>query len=150
MHSASATSTLRLGHLRQRLLAGWMWARLDHEIAAGLPIEECEARRERARQLLCPEQRRCIAAILRNVLDAAEASSRSGGSTRRADADAIVRSRDGLVHLIDLLRSNEPMAARAVALAELLACDRTGPLRSPRSAQAIAQELDEIVAANTP
>jgi hypothetical protein len=138
-----------LGRLRARILADWAWANLDREIAAGLPVTESEARRLRAKQLLSPQQRRAVAAVLRNILDAAEAGCTSANSGRRGDAAAIVASRDRLVQLIELLRSDAPMSAPAVAGAELLACDRTSPLVSLHGGPAIVRALDEIAAANT-
>ena len=60
-----------------------------------------------------------------------------------------IASRDPLVRLIDLLRSDAPMTAPAVAAAELLACDRNSPLVSPHAGRAIDRALDEIAVANT-
>ena len=86
---------------------------------------------------------------MRNILDAAEAASGSANSRRRADVSAVIASRDRLVQLIDLLRSDAPMTAGAVAAAELLACDRSSPLVLPHSGLAIERALDEIAVANT-
>jgi hypothetical protein len=42
------------------------------------------------------------------------------------------------------------MPVRAIALAELLACDHSSPLVSPRENQGLGAALDEIAAANQP
>jgi hypothetical protein len=140
-------STLRLADLQSRILAGWAWARLDREIASGLPIEESGARVLHARELLRPEQRRAIAAVLRNILDVAEASRISDGAGSADGPRAVVASRDRIVQLIELLRGGVPMSAAAVARAELLACDRHSPLVCPHGADAIVQALDQIAVA---
>jgi hypothetical protein len=135
-----------LRRLLGRARASWDWARLDRELAAGAGVEGSEARRLRAQRLARPEERRGIAAALRNILDEAEARSRSGESSRRDEARAIVDSRDALLRVISLLRSDAPLPPSAVARAELLACDRHGALRSPRGAAAVADELTAIAA----
>jgi len=138
-HHAAGVRRL-LGQAR----ASWDWARLDRELAAGDAVEDSEARRMRAQRLVCAEERRGIAAALRNVLDQAEAASRSGRGSRRDEAGAVLASRAGLLRVIALLRSDTPMPPRAVARAELLACDRHGPLLSPHGGGAIARELAAI------
>jgi hypothetical protein len=143
-----ATSTHRLAHLRSRILADWAWARLDREIAAGLPIDESDARMQRARELLRPEERRAIAAVLRNILDEAGRSGIGENTGAQHHALVILASRDRIVQLIDLLRGDVPMAAAAVARAELLACDRHSPLVSPHGSDAIVQALNQIAFAN--
>jgi hypothetical protein len=140
-------SDLRLADLRSRILAGWAWARLDREIASGLPLEESAARMLRARELLRPEQRCAVAAVLRNILDAAETFSIGDSGGPPDGPRAVVASRDRIVQLIDLLRGDGPMLPAAVARAELLACDRHSPLVCPRDTDAIVQALDQILVA---
>jgi hypothetical protein len=135
-------SPIRRIHLHIR--ASWAWASLDREIAEGALIETSAARQLRAEQLLRPEERVGIAAAIRNILDAAAAARTDGRNGERAEADAIFAQRDRLVELIELLRSDTPMTARAVARAELLACDGHGPLLRPGVADAIAEALGEI------
>jgi hypothetical protein len=142
-------TTFHSADLRSRILAGWAWARLDREIASGMPIDQCGARMLRARELLRPEQRCAIAAMLRNILDAAEASSISAGGGSADGPRAVVASRGRIVQLIALLRGDAPMSAAAVARAELLACDRHSPLVRPHGADTIVQALDQIAVANT-
>jgi hypothetical protein len=131
-------------HLCAQVRTSWAWATLDREIAAGAPLDVSEARCLRAWQLDCPEERRAIAAALRNGLDAAEA--RNVG--RRQARDPITSARPHLLHLIELLRSDVPMSPRALALAELLACDRrSSPLLTSRATETIDQVLEEIARA---
>jgi hypothetical protein len=141
-------TTVRPGHVRSRVLADWAWAKLDREIAAGLPIEASEARLLRAQRLLHPQERRAIAAVLANIVDAADAASRSGKSAVPGEYSALVASHDRLVLLIGLLRSEASMTAPAVAGAELLACDRNSPLVSRHDDRATLRALDEIAIAN--
>jgi hypothetical protein len=141
------TSPIR--RIRLDVRASWAWASLDREIAEGAPIETSAARRARAEQLLRPEERCGIAAALCNILDDAQVMPTGAGNRERAKADAIMAQRERLVQLIELLRSETPMAARALARAELLACDSHGPLLNPRGADAIAQALGEVTAAIT-
>lgn len=119
-------------------------SKLTYRLARGADPDATDELALRARQLLYPEQRRAVAAVLRNILDAAEAASSSTCSGRRAEVSAVIGSRDRLVRLIDSLRGGAPMTAAAVAAAELLACDRNSPLVSPRGGQAIHRALDEI------
>jgi hypothetical protein len=132
-----------LRYIRSQALAAWAWARLDRELAVGLPPEQSDARRLRADQLCSPQQRRAIAALVRNILDAAEASDDS-----KPQIAAIVVHRGRLEALIELLRSDAPMTVRSLAEAELLACERHSPLLSRQSAEALCHALDEIAAAN--
>jgi hypothetical protein len=138
------TDASPLSRIRLHIRASWGWATLDREIAEGAPIEASAARRLRAEQLMCPEERFAIAAALRNVLDTAEASRTDLRSGAQASPDAILAQSDRLIELMELLRSDTPMTARAVARAELLACDSHGPLLCPRSTGAIADALGEI------
>jgi hypothetical protein len=138
---------LGLRHVRSQIRSHWGWAGLDREIAAGYPIDESEARRLRAQRLVYPAERHAIAAVLQNILDATESSSTGGRGIRPGDA-AIIASQDRIVKLIELLGSDTPMTVRAVASAELLACDRHSPLVCPHAAEDIVQALDEVAAAN--
>jgi hypothetical protein len=141
---------LGFSHLRSWLLASWAWARLDRETAAGLPTDGFEPRQLRAQTLALPEERRAIAAVLQNLLDAADTSAVSGSGRDRADALTILAQRDRLVELVGLLRGKASMTVRAVALAELLACDHASPLVSPHKNRGLSAALDEIAAANGP
>ena len=147
MH-ASVQGSVRLQRVLRQVQSSWGWARLDREIAAGAPVEALPARHLRAEQLLCPEERRAIAAALSNILDGAEALSRSGRARERREAAITLDSRGALLRVIALLRSDVPMTPGAVARAELLACVRRSALLSPRSAGALAEQLGEITGAD--
>ena len=147
MDRTGAHDPTGLRRLLGQARAAWDWARLDRELAAGGSVTASEASRVRAERLVRPEERRGIAAALRNILDEAEATSRSGGRSRREEAAAIMASREALLGVIALLRSDAPLTPGAVARAELLACDRHGPLLSPHGAGALAAELRAIAEA---
>lgn len=133
-----------------QLRISWGWAGVDREIADRAARRASAASSARAEQLLRSEERGGIAAVLRNIVDAAEEASGSRGAIRREDAAAILAARGGLAQLIDLLRSDAPMTAAAVARTELLACERHSPLLSPHGAQPIIDALEDIRAANAP
>jgi hypothetical protein len=137
-----------LVHLHSRVRASWGWARLDREIVDGLATGSCEARRLRARQLMLPEERRGIAAVLQNILDAACTARSTHRRANQHGGAAIRASRDRLLDLIAMLRSDAPMSIQAVALAELLACDRSSPLRAPDRGVGLTHALDQIGVAN--
>jgi hypothetical protein len=124
-------------------------ARLDREIAEGAPLEGSLRRSLRAGQLLRPEERRGIAAALNCIVDAAEdrVASRSRAPDHHS-VDAVASARAELLELIALLRGGMPMTARAVALAQSLACDRDSPLRSSSPRRTVGDALAEIAAAN--
>lgn len=144
------TANYRSRSLLLRVRTSWGWARLDREIAAGASLAQSEARSLRAKQLLRPEERRAIAAVLRTILDVAGERTPSGRRSQRAEHEWIIASHhDGLLQLIQLLRSDTPMTAAAVARAELLACSRDSPLVCVGAADTVEQALSEIASANT-
>jgi hypothetical protein len=118
--------------------------RLDREIGGCLPVHASPARSLRARQLASPSTRRAIAAMLGNILDAAEERQHDGGSELVLEYNAVLEARDRIGDVIELLRSDAPLAPRAVAQALLLATCSDSALFSRSSGKTIGQTLADI------
>lgn len=121
--------------------------RLDREIAAGAPPQGSQARSVRAAQLATPRTRWTIATLLETILDSADERQHDRSSHLVLEYDAVLESRDGLLELAGLLRSDEPLAPRALALAVVLAEHPDSPLVSPSATHTVRQALAEIAAA---
>jgi hypothetical protein len=118
--------------------------RLDRAIASGAPIGGSPTLRVRATQLQSPVTRRAIAAVLVQILDSA-AERRSDPASRVDFAhEAVLDAEDGILALIELLRSAAPMSPRAVALAGLLAGAPDSPIVRERGTQTIRSVLAEV------
>jgi hypothetical protein len=121
---------------------------LDREIAAGAPPEESPARSVRAAQLATPATRRAIATVLETILDSARERQHDRCSHLVLEHEAVLEARDGLLALAGVLRSDEPLSPRALALAVELAEHPDSPLVSPSATHTIRQALAEIAAAH--
>jgi hypothetical protein len=121
--------------------------RLDREIAVGAAPQESPARSVRAAQLAEPRTRRTMATLLETIVDSAQERQHDRSSHLVLEHDAVLEARDGLLELAGLLRSNEPLTPRALALAVVLAEHPHSPLVSPSAAQTVRQALAEIAAA---
>lgn len=120
---------------------------LDREIAAGAPSQESPARSVRAAQLATPGTRRAIATVLETILDSAQERRHDRCSNLVLEHEAVLEAGDGLLELAGILRSDEPMAPRALALAVVLAEHPDSPLVSPSATHTIRQALADIAAA---
>jgi hypothetical protein len=101
----------------------------------------------RAAQLTTPRARRAIAAMLANILDAAEDRRLDRCSPMIFEHESVHEARDGILELIELLRSETALAPRAVALAAQLAESADSPIVSRCCGTTIGQALAEITAA---
>lgn len=120
---------------------------LDREIARGLPLEADAERALRARQLTSRSERCCVAACLANILEAADERHADPASSLRLCHAAVLANRPMIVDLIDALRSERVLTARAIALARVLTQDARSPLFSSRPDRTVAQAVSEAVAA---
>jgi hypothetical protein len=125
--------------LRQRVL--------DREIAAGLRIDDDAARALRARQLTGSTERRQIAACLANILEAADERHADPASALKVNHAEILAARHDIVALIGALRGERVVAARGVALAEILIRDNRSPLLRCGTGRAVDQAVSEALAA---
>lgn len=101
----------------------------------------------RARQLTGATERRALAACLANILDAAEEREADPSSRLVLDHAAVIASRSEIEALIALLRGDAVLDVRGVALARLLAVDRTSPLVHQRRGRTVQAALREVLEA---
>ncbi len=115
----------------------------------GGDVDADPARALRALQLTGATERRCVATSLRNILEAADERHADPASPVRLNHADVLAARHGIVALIEVLRSEQTVTARGVALARLLTgraraarccakapcarCSTQCPKRSPRS-----------------
>lgn len=120
---------------------------LDREIAAGLRPDEDPARSLRAHQLRCVWERRCVAAALSNILQAADERHADPASRLELNDAEVLAARHQLVELIESLRSEKAVAPRGVALARQLADAGTSPLLRARAGFTVRQAVSEAIRA---
>lgn len=127
-----------------------VWAkrtRLDRALAGGTPPNASPELELRAAQLSRAATRRAIAAMLSNVLDAAEeppSPAERQVPGQAVNRSAIAHARDELTTLIAGLRDDDaPASVQGIAQAHLLAVDSGGPLygMAPPSELIAAVEL---------
>jgi hypothetical protein len=112
-------------------------ARLDHQLADGLPPESFEDRALRARQLAGMTQRRRLAEALRELVKRAE---RPGLLTSAVPVSrpAVIPWREGLLGLAERLEGPDPVNPCGVARGLVLLTDGGGPLYDPGAARSMS------------
>jgi hypothetical protein len=85
--------------------------------------------------------------VLETILDSAQERRHDRCSNLVLEHEAVLEAGDGLLELAGILRSDEPMAPRALALAVVLAEHPDSPLVSPSATHTIRQALADIAAA---
>jgi hypothetical protein len=120
---------------------------IDREIAVGVVVGADPARALRAQQLTSPAERRCVAASLRNILEAAEERHADPASHVRLNHADVLRARHGIVTLIEILRGDQTVAARGVALARLLTVERASPMLWSSTQRSVQDAVCEALAA---
>ena len=120
---------------------------LDREIAAGAVVDADPARALRALQLTGPSERRCVAASLGNILEAADERHADPASHVRLNHADVLAARRGILALIEVLRSEQTVTARGVALARLLTEERRSPMLCEGSGRTVQQAVSEALAA---
>ena len=145
--SVEKSSCSRVENWRLRLRVRMGRARLDREIAAGASTGEPAVRALRARQLCSRIERQAIAAALTNILDAAEERQADQSSPLNVQHAAVIAARQGILELVELLRSGAWREPRGVALASLLTRDPTSPIFSSSPDRTVHEALSEIAAA---
>jgi hypothetical protein len=120
---------------------------IDREIAAGAAIDTDPARALRAAQLTSEAERRGVAASLWNILQAADERHADPASHLRLNHADVLAARHGVVALIEILRSEQTVAARGVALARLLTAERRSPMLCESSQRSVKDAVCEALAA---
>lgn len=126
----------------------WLRRReLDRALAAGAPIDSDELA-HRAAQLTSPAGREAIAAMLANVLDAAEELPPPGGPDMPSlNRPAVLDARGHLLALIERLRGDEPAGYRGVAQAQQLATDPRGVLYRSTPVRVVVAAVELVLLA---
>jgi hypothetical protein len=135
---------------KPRFLRGRVWLHrraLDRRLAQGVPPSSSAELEYRAEQLCSRRSRSSFAAGIRRILDAAEEP--SGGFTaavpvRRAD---VLEARAELTDLVDLLRFEDTLQVRGLALIEEFLTSGDSPLFHPRPEESLGQVVRRIRAA---
>jgi hypothetical protein len=120
---------------------------LDREIAAGAPVHTDPARALRALQLTGATERLRVAASLGNILEAADERHADQASHVRLNHADVLAARPGIVALIEVLRSEQTVTARGIALARLLTEERGSPMLCESSGRTVQQAVSEALAA---
>ena len=120
---------------------------LDRELAAGAAVDADPARALRALQLTGETERQCVATSLRNIVEAADERHADPASQVRVNDAEVLAARHGIVALIDVLRTEQAVTARGVALARLLVVERHSPMLCERSRHTVQQAVAEALAA---
>jgi hypothetical protein len=136
--SAQLSSRIRL-RLHRRVL--------DREIAAGEPVHTDPVRALRASQLTGAPERLRVAVSLANIVEAADERHADPSSRVTLNHADVLAARHGIVALIEVLRSEQTVAARGVALARLLSEERSSPMLCESSGRTVQQAVSEALAA---
>ena len=120
---------------------------LDREIAAGAAVRTDPVRALRALQLTGATERLRVAASLGNILEAADERHADPASRVRLNHAHVLAARHGILALIEVLRSEQTVTARGVALARLLTEERGSPMLCERSGRTVQQAVSEALAA---
>ena len=120
---------------------------LDREIAAGGAVDMDPARALRGLQLTGARERLRVATSLGNILDAADERHADPASRVRVNHADVLAARHGIVALIEVLRSEQRVTARGVALARLLAVERSSPMHCESSGRTVRHAVSEALAA---
>ena len=146
-HDLAASGAAASGQFGARIRARLHRRVIDREIAGGAVVDGDPARGLRAQQLTGVTERRSAATSLRNILDAADERHADPASRVRLNHADVLAARHGIVALIEVLRSEQTVTARGVALARLLAVDRDSPMLSERSGSTVQQAVSEALGA---
>ena len=120
---------------------------LDREIAAGFARDSDPARALRAEQLIGATERRCVAASLANIVEAADERHADPASPLKLNHAEVLAARHEIAALIEILRSEREVTARGVALAGRLAEAHDSPLLHVQPGRTVQQAVSQALAA---
>jgi hypothetical protein len=139
----------RNGH-KPRMLRGRVWLRrreLDRRLAAGVDPSTSAELTYRAKQLLSPRCRRSFAAGLMRILEAAEEPANSLSAAVPVRRREILEARGGLIELADLLKFEDKLQVRGLALMDPLLTSGDSPLFHSDPEERLEHSLGRIRAA---
>jgi hypothetical protein len=122
----------------------WVWLQrgsLDRRIARGADLTETPRLARRARQLVSRRCRKGLAEGLRNLLDAAGERTQAFTAAVPIQRQAILHEQDLILRVAADLDSDDPVAARGVALLERLLTDGDSPFYTPTPAGTLRDAL---------
>lgn len=128
----------------------WVWLQrgsLDRRIARGEDLTETPRLARRARQLASRRCRKGLAEGLRNLLDAAGERAQAFTAAVPVQRRAILDERDLILRVAADLDSEDPVAARGVALIERLLTDGDSPFYRPAPGGTLRDALTHAHAA---
>ena len=114
---------------------------LDAQLAAGEPTTTDRLRAVRAAMLVAPAKRRQLARGWQGVVRSVGSVPSARRSVVQVRQSQVLAARDEITELIAALQAERPVAARGVAVANLLLTDGTGPLYNPASPRHVRDEI---------
>ncbi len=92
-------------------------------------------------------ERRCVAAVVSNILEAADERHADPVSTLKLNHAEVLAARHEIVALIETLQGDQVVAARGVALARMLTEAGSSPLLRVCPGRTVQEAVSEAVAA---
>jgi hypothetical protein len=129
-------------NVSERILLRIGAARLDDDLAAGLPPETSSRHAARARQLVNPQMRHALATSWEHLLAITHAPPRGLSGRAAICRQRVYQAEPEIRELIVALRATGPMPVRGVATAIRLLTDGCGPIFNPNA----PDDLTAIVA----
>jgi hypothetical protein len=136
--------------VRLWLIAGWLAAELDRQLAAGASPAASAVLAVRAQRLTSRRVRERVAAGLTRAVRDAEARTVGFSAAVRPDRREVVAARTVIATLDHRLRGAEPVSAQGVALLQSVLTDGTSPLYLPSERGALGSRLRAAAAALEP
>ena len=138
----------RLPHPDRRAVRVWLHrCSLDSELAGGAAPGSRPDLALRAEQLLSRRCRRSFASGISRILEAAEEPWNPRTAAVPMMRGDILASRHDLIHVADLLRSDEELEVRGLALLEPLLTAAESPLFNPQPEDSLEHTVRRIRAA---
>ena len=118
---------------------------LDAQLAAGEPTTTDRLRAVRAAMLVEPAKRRQLALGWQSVLRSGPSTPFARRSVVEVRRSQVLAALDEISELIAVLGVERPVAARGVAVANLLLTDGTGPLYNAASPRNVRDEIRDAL-----
>lgn len=135
--------------LRLALIVGWRAAELDRRLAAGVSPWHSDELALRARRISRRRSRSRLADGLSRAVRAGEEVTGFSAAARPHPGE-VLEARSRLLTIARRLRAPEPVAARGVAMVQMLLTDATSPLYQPAGQGALARHIRAAAAAIEP
>jgi hypothetical protein len=137
---------IRPSRVTERLLARTLGASLDRQLAEGLPPESSPLRAARAQRIVALRSRQQVARNWENLLRAARRAHGTHYPALPISGESIIAAEPAVRELVRRVTAPLPVAARGVAMAEVLLTDALGPVYNRRSPVTLATALEAAIA----